>query len=100
MMNMKRLSCVLIVILLAAAGAGLSLAQQVSPEKPVQKEQVVEEQGKIIPSPKNIKERTAVYVFIGWMWLSIIVLVYILWLKIKEVDRLLHIKFFNETHKK
>ena len=100
MMNMKRLSCVLLVILLAAAGVGVILAQQVPPEEPVQKEQEVKEQGKIIPSPKDIKEKTAVYVFLGWMWLSIIVLVYILMLKIKEVDRLLHLKFFNETDKK
>jgi hypothetical protein len=53
------------------------------------------EEEKIIPSPKNIKEGTAIYVFVGWMWLSIFVLVYILRLKIKEVDRLDKIKFFS-----
>ncbi len=99
MMNMKRLACVFLVIFLAGAGLGLGMAQQIPPEKPVQKEQVVEVQGKIIPSPKNIKERTGIYVFLGWMWLSIIVLVYILKLKIDEVDRLLHIKFFRGTEK-
>lgn len=53
------------------------------------------EEEKIIPSPKNIREATAIYVFVGWMWLSIFVLIYILRLKIKEVDRLYKIKFFS-----
>ncbi len=53
------------------------------------------EEEKIVPSPKNIKEGTAIYVFVGWMWLSIFVLIYILRLKIKEVDRLYRIKFFS-----
>ncbi len=99
MMNMKGFSWVLPVILLAVAGLGLGLAQQVPPEEPVQEEVVVEEQGKIIPGPKDIKEKTAIYVFLGWMWVSIIVLVYILKLKINEVDRLLHIKYFDEKDK-
>jgi len=99
MKNMKCLSCVLLIFFLAVVGLGLGSAQQVPPEEPAQKEQVVEEQGKIIPSPKNIKEKTAIYVFLGWMWLSIIVLIFILKAKIKETDRLLHIKFFNETDK-
>jgi len=53
------------------------------------------EKEKLIPSPKNIKEGTAIYVFVGWMWLSIFVLIYILRLKIKEIDRLYKIKFFS-----
>lgn len=50
---------------------------------------------KIIPSPKNIKESTAIYVFLAWMWVAIFVLVYVLRQKIKEVDRLHKIKFFS-----
>ena len=50
---------------------------------------------KIVPSPKNIKESTAIYVFLVWMWVAIFVLVYILMLKIKEVDRLNKTKFFR-----
>lgn len=42
----------------------------------------------IVPSPQNIRESTAIYVFLGWMWLSIGVLIYLLRLKIKEIDRL------------
>lgn len=96
MMNMKRFPCFLLIIFLAVAGVGLSLAQQVPPEESVQKEQVVEEQGEIIPSPKDIKESTTIYVFVGWVWLSIIVLIFILRAKIKEVDRLHRIRFLNE----
>jgi hypothetical protein len=57
------------------------------------------EEEKLIPSPKNIKEGTAIYVFLGWMWLSIFVLIYILRLKIKEIDRLYKIKFFSTKKK-
>lgn len=90
----------LLVSVLAALSVGLGLAQQVPPEEPIQQTQVAEEQGKIIPSPKNIKESTAIYVFIGWVWLSIVVLIFILRAKIKEVDRLYHIKFFSEKKDK
>jgi len=65
------------------------------PEKQEAATQTEAEVEKIIPSPKNIKEGTAIYVFAGWMWLSIFVLIYILRLKIKEVDRLYKIKFFS-----
>ncbi len=54
---------------------------------------------KIVGGPQNIKERTAVYVFLGWLWVSIGVLVYILRLKIKEIDRLHAIKFFSPARK-
>jgi cytochrome b6 len=53
------------------------------------------EADKIIAAPENIKEGTAIYVFLGWMWLSVVVLVYFLRLKIKETDRLYRSKFFS-----
>lgn len=96
MMNMKRLSCFLLIVFLAVAGLGLSLAQEVPLEEPIQEVQVVEEPGKIIPSPRDIKESTAIYIFVGWVWLSIIVLVFVLRAKIKEVDRLYYLRFFDE----
>ena len=74
-----------------AAGEDLGSVQEM--QEPVPQSEAEEE--KIIPSPKNIKEGTAIYVFVGWMWLSIFVLVYVLSLKIKEVDRLYKIKFFS-----
>ena len=72
----------------------ISLAQQASQEKTEGLEE-----DKIIPSPKDIKEQIAIYVFLGWMWLAILVLIYFLRLKVKEVDRLYKIKFFSESEK-
>ncbi len=95
MMKKKCLGLVLLVSALTVCGAGFGLTQQVPPEEPIQGVQV-EEEGKIIPSPANIKESTAIFVFVGWVWLSIIVLIFILRAKIKEVDRLYHLKFFSE----
>jgi hypothetical protein len=66
--------------------------QNVQAEKAKEPEKQPE---KIVPSPKNIKESTAIYVFLVWMWVAIFVLIYILRLKIKEVDRLHKIKFFR-----
>jgi len=54
---------------------------------------------KIIPGPQNIKERTAILVFLGWMWASIAVLVYLLRLKIKEVDHLHRTRYFSPRRK-
>jgi len=42
----------------------------------------------IVPGPKDIRERSAVIVFLFWMWFSIAVLLYVLRLKVREVDRL------------
>lgn len=69
-----------------------SFAQQAPPKK-----QDESREEKIIPSPKNIKEKTFFYVFIGWMWLSIIVLIYFLRLKIRETDRLNKLRFFSKN---
>jgi ABC-type Fe3+ transport system permease subunit len=58
-----------------------------------------EQEEKIIPSPQNIKESTGIYVFVAWMWIAIFVLIYILRLKIREVDRLLQIRFLSAKKK-
>lgn len=54
---------------------------------------------KIVPSPSGIKEAMRIYVFLAWMWLSIIVLIYFLRLKIKEVDRLHRMGYFTSEKK-
>jgi hypothetical protein len=54
-----------------------------------------ETQEVIKPAPKDIKEAIGIYVFLGWMWLSIFVLIYVLRQKIKEVDRIDRLKFFS-----
>jgi|Deesub1362B_J571_1020462.scaffolds.fasta_scaffold00002_161 type II secretory pathway component PulF len=47
--------------------------------------------------PLNIKEKIAVLVFLSWLWLSIVVLVYLLIQKIREADRLHEIKYFESS---
>lgn len=53
----------------------------------------------VVPALQNIKEGTAIYVFLGWMWLAIGVLSYLLRLKIKEADRLLASKYYSPDKK-
>ena len=67
-------------------------------ETPAQKTEPAggEEVETIVPAPKNVKEAMASYVFLGWMWLSIFVLIYFLCLKVKETDRILQLKFFSK----
>ena len=57
------------------------------------------EADKIIAAPQNIKESTAIYVFLGGIWLSVAVLTYLLRLKIKETDRLLEMGYFSSDKK-
>jgi hypothetical protein len=92
----------------AFAGRGLfcspqselsSQNQQVVPPAKSQEVQAKVEPEKIVPGPQNIKERTAIYVFLGWMWVSIAVLVYVLRLKIKEADRLYFSRYFSPEKK-
>ncbi len=75
------------------------LASQTGSQQEEQKVQADAHPEKIVAGPQNIKERTAIYVFLAWLWVSIGVLVYILRLKIKEVDRLHAIKFFTPDRK-
>lgn len=53
----------------------------------------------IVARPKNIKEKTAIYVFLVWLWISIGALIYVLRLKIKEADRIHALKFFSPDGK-
>jgi hypothetical protein len=55
------------------------------------------EQVTIHPSPKNIREKAAVFVFIAWLWLSIGILIYILRLKVKEADRMFHYRYYADS---
>jgi len=76
-----------------------NFAQQVRQEEQEEKIQAKDVQEKIIPSPQNIKEQTGIYVFVAWMWIAIVVLIYILRLKIKEVDRLHKLRFLSVKKK-
>jgi hypothetical protein len=54
---------------------------------------------KIIAAPSSLKEKTGIYVFLAWLWISIVVLVFLLRLKIKEADRLYQLKYFSDPKK-
>ncbi len=95
----RRRICVLTVFiffLLASFGPVLCIAQQVVEETQTHTAQAKEESEKIIASPQNIKEETGIFVFVGWMWLSIFVLIFFLCLKIRESDRLFRLRFFSD----
>lgn len=77
----------------------LGHSQQVVPEEQKETIQAKEEPEKIISAPKNIKESTAIYVFVVWMWVAILVLIYVVRQKIKEIDRLFLVKFFSAKKK-
>jgi len=70
-----------------------SLSQPASPQEKAKETEVEKVPEKIVPSPQNIKEKTAIYVFLAWIWISIFVLIYFLRLKIREADRLHRLKF-------
>jgi hypothetical protein len=76
-----------------------TLAQQAVPPAKAQEIQAQAQPEKIVAAFQNIKESSRTYVFLGWMWLSIAVLIYFLRLKIKEADRLYEIKFFSPDKK-
>lgn len=88
---------VLMVSIIFLGCAGKVLAQQSPPSQKFQVDRDLEETETIVPSPKDIKQATAIYVFVGWMWLSIGALIFFLRQKIKEVDRLHSLKFFSDS---
>lgn len=95
----KLFALILLVFIFALFWVDYGGTQEVVPEKQRPEYQIGENAEKIIPSPKNIREKIGIYVFLGWMWLSIFVLIYVLRQKIKEVDRLFLLKFFSDEKK-
>lgn len=97
MRDLGKKSPILLLIFIFLSFSLLSsvLAQQPEPQAKSQIRKTTEESEKIVPSPHNIKESMAIYVFIGWLWASIFVLIYLLRQKIKEADRLHRLKFFS-----
>jgi hypothetical protein len=61
-------------------------------EGDIQSEQVPD---KITSGPKNIIESVGIYIFLGWMWLSILIFILFLKLKVNEADRLHHLKYYS-----
>lgn len=96
MIKLKRFQIFLILLLLTAVFCVGSLSSyQAEPEKEEESSLAEQIPEKIVPGAKNIKESAGLYIFLGWMWLSILVLVIFLKLKVKEVDRLHHLKFYS-----
>jgi hypothetical protein len=101
MMRKKKLIalCSLIIVLHSFVLLGHEFAQQVEQKEKTEMTTEHESQAKIISGPKDIKESTGIYVFVSWMWLAIVVMIYFLKLKIKEVDRLLEIRYLSGKKK-
>jgi uncharacterized membrane protein YjfL (UPF0719 family) len=89
----------LIVIFFLFASSALASAQKFEPPR-AQKANAAaavspsaEQLEKIVPAYKNIKEKTAVIVFLFWLWAAIIVLIVILRLETREADRVHRLAF-------
>ena len=110
----KRTACFfLLVLIIGVFSAFAATIQQPAPEEkdksvqapppqPPAKDKAVQAEAqpeKIFAAPRNIRERTAIYVFVAWLWAAIFVLIYILRLEIKEADRLLDLKYFRGEKK-
>jgi hypothetical protein len=82
-------------LLLAWVGTAICLGQQDTEQAVSSVPQEKQEPEKIDSAPQDAKQKTGVLVFVAWMWISIIVLIYFLRLKIKEADRLYRLRFFS-----
>ena len=89
----------LLLFLFSSVSVLPSQAQQELKKETVEETQANEEPEKVVGTPQDIKEKTGIVVFVVWMWLSIVVLVYFLRLKIKETDRLYRLRFFSSEKK-
>ncbi|MCJ7679804.1 MAG: hypothetical protein MUP70_03680 [Candidatus Aminicenantes bacterium] len=78
----------------AAALAGPGSQEQMTDASNTESETAPE---KTNPGPKTAKERIASYVFLVWIWAAVIVLIVLFRGKIKESDRLYHLKYFDQT---
>jgi hypothetical protein len=95
----KTTAFVLLVLSVSIFSALAATIQQPAPKEQDKTVQAQPQPDKIVAAPQNIKERTAIFVFVGWLWAAIFVLIYILRLEIKEADRLLDLKFYRDEKK-
>lgn len=89
----------LLLFLFSMAYVPRSHAQQEAIKEKPEETQKNELSEKVVGAPRDIKEQTGILVFVVWMWVSIVVLVYFLRLKIKETDRLYLLRFFPSEKK-
>jgi hypothetical protein len=85
----------LFLLLLAWIGTPTCLGQQDAEQAEMSDPQEKQEPEKIVGAPQDARQKTGIWVFVVWMWISIIVVIYFLRLKIKEIDRLYSLRFFS-----
>jgi hypothetical protein len=85
----------LFLLLLAWIGTPYCPAQQDAEQTVTSDPQEKQEPEKIIGATPDIKQKTGIWVFVAWMWVSILVLIYFLRLKIIEADRLYRLRFYS-----
>lgn len=98
MTSKKRAALVLLflfVVPIAWGGISQGYRQQAVEKTESSAPQKEEAPVKIVGAPQNIKEKTGIWVFVAWIWVSVFVLIYFLRLKIAEADRLHRIRFYN-----
>ena len=76
----------LALVVCAGVLAGAARVQD-APKKPAEKAAVEAAPQEVRPAFLSPREKNATPVFLGWTWLSIAVLLYILRLKVREADR-------------
>lgn len=76
------------------AGTSLCYPQQEMEQKEINSPQKEAPPEKIVGAPQDIKQKTGIWVFVAWTWISVFVLIYFLRLKIGEADRLHRLRFF------
>ncbi len=86
---------VLFLLILAGIGTPVCLGQQDAEQAVTGSLQEEPHLEKIAAGPQDIKQKTGIYVFVAWMWVSVFVLIYFLRLKVKEADRLYRLRFFS-----
>jgi hypothetical protein len=89
----------LLMLLVFWTGDSSCYARQIGSQGQMKAPQEEKEPDKIVAAPTDVKERTGIWAFFIWMWVSIFVLIFFLRLKIKEVDRLHRLRFFSVEKK-
>lgn len=89
------LAAFLFLLLLSWVGVSYCSVEQDVAQAKTSTPQEKEEPEKIVGAPQDAKQKTGILVFVGWMWISVFVIIYFLRLKIKEADRLYRLRFFS-----
>ena len=95
---MKRTASVALALTLALAVVlpALLSAQNPAPAKPAAKVKAPPAPEIIHPAFASLKEKTAVLVFLAWLWIIVGILVWLLRMKIREADRVHALRFYPD----